>query len=369
MKKIQQTLGAKKIGALLVSDFYNLAYLSQFFPLSPQEREAFLLITPHRGFLLTDGRYIEQARILKNDFNCLEITPRQNLVQIIANLVREEKVKCLGFEKTNLTFGEYEKLKAEVGIKLIPTYNIVEESRAIKDPKEITSIKRACQIADLAFAHLLKFLKPGLTEKEIADEIEWFIRKKGVVDLSFDPIVASGPNSAYPHHRSGDRKIKKQDIVLLDFGAKAENYCSDMTRVVFLGKATEEQKKVYNVVLEAQKKAIEFLKHYCHSKRSEESGNYGIKPSEVDKASRDYITSQGYPAIPHGLGHGVGLCEHESPRLSFKSKDTLKPGMVFSIEPGIYLQNQFGVRIEDLVVLTETGPQVSTKSSKEIIEL
>lgn len=358
----QKILRENKLSGFLVSDYYNVGYLSGFWPLSPREREVFLLLTQNELFLLTDGRYIKAVKAQKTGFTCLEVFSRQKLFQIVADICQKNKIKKLAFEKENLTFSEHEKLADRVRpCQFIPTSGLVEEKRAIKDEGELSSIKKACQIADEAFSHLLDFLKPGLTEKEVAEEIEWFIRKRGA-QRSFAPIVATGSNSAFPHHRSGDRRLKTKDIILLDFGAKVNHYRSDMTRVVFLGKATGEQKKVYQVVLDAQKRAIEQL-------NNEAMKQSFIKASAADHAARSYITSHGYPTIPHSLGHGVGLSSHELPSLSPKSQDILKPGMVFSVEPGIYLPNHFGVRIEDLVALTPSGPQILTKSPKGIIEL
>lgn len=387
LKTCQKILRENKHEAFLVSDFYNIGYLSGFFPLSPQEREVFLLLTPKENLLITDGRYIEQAKAQSTGFTCLAINTQQNFFQLIATCCQKLEIKSLAFEKENLTVSEYEKLKvATKPIRLITAQNIVEERRAVKDDSELSAIKKACQVADECFTHLLDFLKPGLTEKEVADEIEWFIRKKGAVDLSFDPIVAFGSNSAFPHHRTSHKPLAISDkLILLDFGAKGENYCSDMTRVVFLGKATAEQKKVYQTVLDAQKLAIEHLGKFTSDggpersrRNSSKVESSGIEAKSIDKIARDYITSHGYPTIPHSLGHGVGLCEHELPRLSPESKDVLKPGMVFSIEPGIYLPAEasakaglpenFGIRIEDLVVLTPSGPQILTKSPKQLIE-
>lgn len=227
------------------------------------------------------------------------------------------------------------------------------KNRLAKDA--IPSIKKACKLTDAAFKFILKKIKPGISEKEIAFEINDFIKKHGA-DIAFPSIVAFDKNSVEIHHKPTDQRLKTKDIILMDFGAKVENYCSDMTRTIFLGKATSEQKKIYQTVLEAQKRAMKQL-------------NNGIKASSVDKIARDYIVSQGYPTIPHSLGHGVGLEVHESPRLSPTSNDILKPGMVFSIEPGIYLPNKFGVRIEDLVALEQDGIKILTHSTKALIEL
>lgn len=229
----------------------------------------------------------------------------------------------------------------------------------IKKPEEIQAIEKACQLGDKTFNYILKKIKPGVTEKQLAFEIKFFIKKHGG-GTSFRPIVAFGANSSTPHHKTThNSKLKTHNLILLDFGVKLDSYCSDMTRVVFLGKATEEQRKVYQTVLEAQKLVIKHLVKLVNL----------IKAKEVDRVARDYIIKAGFPTMPHGLGHGIGLKVHEPPRLSPKSKDILKPGMVFSIEPGIYLPGKFGVRIEDLVVLEKSGPRILTKSPREIIEL
>lgn len=247
--------------------------------------------------------------------------------------------------------------------------------RVIKKPKEIQAIERACQLGDKTFKYILKKIKPGITEKQLAFEIEFFIKKNGA-DISFPPIVAFGANSSIPHHKTSNKQLATRELVLLDFGVKLNNYCSDMTRVVFFAKANPKQKKIYQIVLEAQECALEYLSRrktprgWPASQRGEPNGlprGGEIKAKEVDKVARDYIINAGFPTIPHGLGHGVGLEVHEPPRLSPKSKDILKPGMVFSIEPGIYLPGKFGVRLEDLVVLEKSGPRLLTNSSKELL--
>lgn len=371
LQKLRQKLRQENLAGFLVSDFYNAKYLSGFSGLTPHEHEVYLLITQKDAFLFCDGRYFEAAKKLKTGFTPVLITSGQKFFQIIGDLVKKLKIKRLGFEKENLTVAEFEKLKkyptgdARV-YQLVTTEGLVEEIRALKEPQEIAAIKKATKITDFAFSHFLKILKPGLAEVELAWEIEKFIRQKGA-ELSFPSIVASGPNSSVPHHTTGRRKFKDKDIILIDFGGKVEGYCSDMTRVVFLGKATREQKKVYQTVLESQKLVIEHLGGGRMD--SSEVKSPGIKARYIDKVAHHYITSLGYPTIPHGVGHGVGLSGHELPRLSPKSKDILKEGMIFTVEPGIYLSGEFGIRLEDLVVLTPSGPQILTKSPKTITEL
>ena len=232
---------------------------------------------------------------------------------------------------------------------------MIKSSKAVKSSAEISKIEKACKLGDKIFDYVLKKIKLGVTEKKLAQEIKLFAKKHGT-NLSFPSIVAFGANSAFPHHIPTNKKLTKNQIVLLDFGVKLNNYCSDMTRTVFFGKANLKFKKIYNTVLESQEKAIKEL-------------NRTTKASEIDKIARDYIISKSYPTMPHGLGHGIGTEVHENPHLAPKSKEILKEKMVFSIEPGIYLENYGGVRIEDLVVLEKKVPRLLTHSPKNIIEI
>jgi Xaa-Pro aminopeptidase len=231
----------------------------------------------------------------------------------------------------------------------------------IKTPEEISKIQEACNLGDIAFDYILKKIHIGVTEKEVAQEIDSFIENAGGKP-SFPTIVAFGKNSANIHNVPVDNKLKKNQIILLDLGVKLNGYCSDMTRTIFSGKPTPKQKKIYQIVLKAQSHAINYLKSLIVNHKS-------INAKDVDQAARDYIISQEYKTIPHSVGHGIGKEVHEFPHISPKSKDILKEGMVFSIEPGIYLPNFGGIRIEDLVVLTKSGPKLLTHSPKTIIEL
>jgi|SRR3989344_4877431 len=235
----------------------------------------------------------------------------------------------------------------------------------LKSKKEISLIENACLLADKTFDYILTKVSFGISEKELSLEIQRFIRKNGA-KLSFRPILSFGKNSAEVHHKPNGTKLKKGDIIMLDLGAKLEDYCSDITRTIFFGKATPEQKKLYQTVLDAQTKAIEFLiSHFSSPISSTER----LKASKVDKIARDHIIKQGYPSIPHGLGHGIGKKVHQAPRLSPESKSILKTNMVFSVEPGIYIKDFGGIRIEDLVVLEEKNVRILSRANREIIEL
>jgi Xaa-Pro aminopeptidase len=234
--------------------------------------------------------------------------------------------------------------------------------RSIKTPGEISKIEKACRLGDKIFDYILKKIYLGITEKELTQKINSFIKDAGAKP-SFPTIVAFGKNSANIHNVPTENKLKKDQIILLDFGVKLNDYCSDMTRTIFSGKPTKKQKKMYRTILEAQSLAIKAIKNKHSSKEL-------IKEFDIDKIARDYIISQGYESFKHGLGHGIGKKIHEfPPRLSPKSKNYLKEGMVFSIEPGIYIENFGGIRIEDLVVLEKSGPRLLTHSSKDFIIL
>lgn len=230
----------------------------------------------------------------------------------------------------------------------------------VRSKAKIQSIKKACKITDKTFKYILPHLADGVTEKEIVKKINKFIRNHSE-GLAFKTIVAFGENSAEVHHQfPTERKLKKGDIIILDFGAKINGFCSDITRVLFFEKANRKQKDLYRDVLKAQQMAIDFLNN--------EIGKGKIKALDVDKIARDYLEKK-YPTMPHSLGHGIGKKVHSGLRLSPKSKSYLKPGMIFSVEPGIYIKDFGGVRIEDTVLLTEKGVEILTKSTKEIIEI
>lgn len=348
LEKVSEILEEKNLDAILVSNWENIIYLSGFATLSPREREAWLVISKRQAILVTDGRYIEIAKKLKSGFKIIELKLGKSFNKdILPKILKQMKVKNLGFESKDLKFYEYQNLKKILKIKLMPLLDTVEDLRKIKGPEEIKKIKKACQIADKAFEELLKIIKPGMREKEVALKLESLMCEKGADGPAFDFIIASGPNSAIPHHRTSNRKIKKGEILLLDFGAKYQNYLSDTTRCLVLNGVSSKQKNIFNLVMKTQEKVLKKIKS-------------GMTGKEVDRIAREEIKKAGFIPYSHGLGHGVGLEIHEAPRLSLKSQDTLKEGMVFSVEPGIYIPGWAGIRIEDLVVLTEKGVKILT---------
>lgn len=351
----------KKLDCFLISCVSNIFYLTGYTGFSETEREAYVLVTSKNIFLFTDARYTDAVNKIAH-ITLKEISAKTPVLAMLEEIISAEQIKTIGFEANNLTVAEYKHLKKKLS-KLTPLS--LDNVRLLKDEEEIKNIENACRIGDATFHHLLTLIKPGISEKELAAALEHFIKQQGA-DSSFRPIVAFGKNAAVPHHLTSDQRLTTRDLILLDFGVKCNGYCSDMTRTVFLGKATNEQKKMYNAVLKAQTKAFDFLN--TKYKILNTSGK-PIKSSDIDQIARQHIVAQGYPSIPHSVGHGIGIEVHEVPSLSPKSKDTLKPGMVFSIEPGIYIPEFGGVRIEDLVIIEPTGPRFLTHAPKALIEL
>lgn len=353
LEKIKKILKVYKLDAVLLSSHSNILYLTSFPYFSTFEREAFLFITKDSQYIITDGRYSEAVKVKVKDFKLIERSLNLPTKRIIKDLIKRHGIKTLGFEEDDLSVREFR----EISQLIKDARNFKTDSlRSIKSFKEVEAIKRACELTDKTYFYILKKLKVGVTEKQLSFEIECFIKNRRA-DISFDPIVAFDKNSSIPHHKTGNTALKNQNIILLDFGVKFENYCSDFTRTIFFGKAPKKFKKMYQVTLAAQRKAFEFV-----------NSTKNPKAAGVDKVARSYTKSQGFPSIPHSLGHGVGLKIHEHPSLAPKSRDVLKQGMVFTIEPGIYLPGYGGVRIEDTFALEDELKQL-TKSSKELIEI
>ncbi len=339
----------KDIEAFVIYKFVNVTYITGF-----TGDDSVALVTHDKAIFITDGRYTEQAQKEVKDFEVIE--HKTGIKEVLKEYIKTLEIKKLAFEE-NISYGQYRELKELLEIELIPQANLVETLRMVKDEEEIENIKKAQNITDRAFEHLLKFIKVGMTEKEVALELEYFMKKQGAEDLSFDTIVASGKRSSLPHGKASEKVIEKGDFVTIDFGCKVGGYCSDMTRTIVMGKASEKQKEIYNIVLEAQQKAIDNIRA-------------GITSKEADLLARSVIEEKGYGQyFSHSLGHGVGLEVHEAPSLSFKKEEILKEGAIVTVEPGIYIPDFGGVRIEDMVLLKEDGVINLTKSPKYLIEL
>jgi Xaa-Pro aminopeptidase len=339
----------KVTDAILISSRSNIVYLTDYSGFSLTEREGLLLFTQKKKFIITDGRYSEAILKKLPEFELIDIGALRFLHHghdVLKN------INLLGVEEDDLKVSEYRALKKHV-TKL--TNIDLSKLRILKDQHEIRKIKNAYKIADDAFKFILGELEPGVSEKQIASKLDKYF-KENADDISFNPCVAFGNNSSIPHHTSGDKKLKKDSIVLFDFGSWLNNYSSDLSRTIFFGKAPEKFKDIHKTVLEAQQKSIDIVKD-------------GIKSSDVDKAARDFILSKGYPNIIHSVGHGIGIEVHEAPHISPRSIETLKEGMVFTIEPGIYIPGYGGVRIEDAVVVKENSAELISHSQREIIEI
>lgn len=346
----------QKLEGIFISNPTNLIYFSGFKPLSFSEREAYLLITKKNAYIFTSKLYSEEVKKYILDYQLIELSSEYSSSTALAHIIKKEGIASIGFEEHNLTYAEYYRLSKKIK-SFIP--KSIDEQRIIKDTEEVTNIENACQIGDKAFEHIYSFIKPGISEKELSFELEKFIRSQNAAP-SFPTIIAFGDNAAIPHHVTGERILEKNEFVLMDFGVLSNFYCSDMTRTVFVGKPSPRQLKTYNTVLESQQKAIDFIQ-----KSYEES--HLVNAKNADLAARTYIIEKGFPSFPHSLGHGIGLQVHEYPSLSPYSTDTLTEGMVFSIEPGIYIPGEIGVRIEDLATLTKEHMRLLTKSHRTLL--
>ena len=337
------------LDAFLVTDLVNIRYLTGF-----TGSNAILLVKKNQSYLITDFRYKEQVN--KEVRDCKIFVTNTSLY---VDLFQKELLKPgmrVGFEETNLPFSLYKRLKKLFkGIKFLPFSDIIENISIIKDDDEIRSTKKAAEISDRAFNYILELIKPGLSEIEIASELSYRMKLLGSEGDAFDIIVASGKNSSLPHLKPTPRKLKENDIVLMDFGAIVNGYHSDISRTIFLGKPSNKEKEIYQIVLDAQKVALN-------------NAREGILARDLDGLARDYITNKGYGKyFIHSLGHGLGLRIHQAPKVSFLSNEVLKENMIITIEPGIYLPNKFGIRIEDDIVIKKDGSINLTKSTKEIV--
>jgi Xaa-Pro aminopeptidase len=316
-------------------------------------------MTKKKQYLFTDGRYSEAVRRDMPDFTLVETTSLTPFLTNVEKLITKLNLEDIGIEIDDLRVSEYKSLSPLFRKKRAVTLGKLREK---KDGQEIAAIKKACQIGDKTYTYMLKRLQKDQSEKQIAAEMEYVMKRQNA-EPSFRTIVATGKNAAIPHHSTSEKKIQNNQFLLFDFGVRYNYYCSDMTRTVVIGKATEQQKKIYHTVLNAQQKAIEYIEKTLLV-------NKPVKAGAADTAAREYIESEGFPTIPHSLGHGIGIDVHELPRLSPSSKSILSEGMVFSIEPGIYLPEIGGVRIEDLFTIQNNKLIQLTKApKKELMEI
>lgn len=319
--------------------------------------EGNVVVTAQGCFYFTDSRYIEAANHLITGAEIAMTGRSRNYRAMVQEVVNRCRIRKLGFEEGYLSVADYNLWKEGLTAELVPAQKLVNSLRAAKDEGEIALMTKAQEITDRAFSEILKFIQPGMTEQEIAAKLQYDMLRFGAEKMSFDPIVVSGPNGSLPHGIPSAKQVQQGEFITMDFGCKYGGYCSDMTRTVALGEPTGEMRKVYQTVLEAQLAGIAVTKA-------------GVPGKSIDAAARKVIEDAGYGAyFGHGYGHSLGIEIHESPNANTRDETLLPVGAVVSAEPGIYLPGKFGVRIEDVTVLTADGCMVLTKSPKELIIL
>jgi len=338
------------VEAMLIQKPENRRYVTGF-----SGSAGFVLVSATASILLVDFRYVEQAQTEALGFEVIKA--ERQFIDTLAEVVPARGLGRIGFESDAMSYKQYEDFSKRLAPAVLVPVEGVDRLRWVKDADEIAQITRAVEIADEAFAHIRSSLRPGAVEREIAIEMEFFMRRRGADKEAFETIVASGPRSALPHGRASERVLARGDFVTLDFGALYRGYVSDCTRTVVLGEVSQKQREVYELVLAAQRAALAGIKP-------------GISGKDADTIARKIITDAGYgDAFGHSLGHGVGLAVHEGPTLSPREEAVLAPGMVVTVEPGIYLPGWGGVRIEDLVVVTEAGCRSVTRAPKDLLIL
>jgi Xaa-Pro aminopeptidase len=350
LTKLRDRFQELNVDGVLITSQYNRRFITGF-----TGTAGVALISEDKAVFITDFRYVEQANKQIEGFEVVQ--HKAAILEEIATQAELLGIKRLGFEEDHVSFSTFRSYRESIKAELVPLSGVIEKLRLIKSDTEIKILKEATDIADAAFKHILTFIRPGKTELEVSNELEFFMRKQGAASSSFDIIVASGYRSALPHGVASDKIIESGDFVTLDFGAYYKGYCSDITRTVAVGQPNDQLKTIYDVVLQAQLRGMAGIKP-------------GISGKQADALTREYITEKGYGEyFGHSTGHGIGLEVHEGPGLSMKSDIILEPGMVVTVEPGIYIAGVGGVRIEDDTVITKDGNESLSHSTKELIIL
>ena len=344
LRRLFKNFGKAGVDALLVSSWPNVSYLSGF-----KGTESWILVSPKGLYFITDSRYSEQAESEARSFKVI-LRDKRSVTEIVAGLCKKDQVHHLGFEAQIVTYSFYTALEKRLGKdKIKATAGLVELLRETKDEAEIRAIRKSADIAVQGFHYVKHIAQPGMKERDVQGRLEHFTKSLGSEKPSFDIIIATGARSSMPHSQTNETRIENDNILLVDMGVVYDAYCSDLTRPIFLGKMSHLHKKIFDIVWEAQRAGIR-------------KAAPGVTCAEVDKACRDVIQKHGYSKFfGHGTGHGVGLEIHEAPNVSGRSETVLKPGMVITVEPGIYLPGKFGVRIEDMLLITPKGNEVLTR--------
>jgi len=349
LNKVRRVLKEQQLDAYLVTKPENRMYLSGF-----SGSSGMLYITATQALLLTDFRYVEQAGDQAPLFEVVQYaTPA---IDTLNRVIMSSSAKRVGFEGNHLTVQQFNDFSQHTHeVEWIPLN--IDKLRCVKNEDEVALLRKAAAIADAAFLHILSFIKPGVCERDIGIELDVYMRRMGATKNAFDFIVASGVRSALPHGLASSKVIQTGEMVTLDFGCVFQHYHSDITRTVAVGEVPPTLQHIYRIVAQAQQVVLESIRP-------------GLKCAAVDKIARDIITAHGYGQyFGHGLGHGVGLAIHEEPRLSPSDDTFLEPGMIVTVEPGIYIPNVGGVRIEDMILITADGCETLAHSSKDFIQL
>jgi Xaa-Pro aminopeptidase len=353
---LRRRLVDEEIDAFLVTTEANQRYLTGFTGVFDGNGAGLALVMRASARYYTDFRYQEVAEAAAAGTPWVVHVVKENICVSACDELRSSGAEALGVE-SSMSYGRFRFISEQFKGRVVAFDQLVEELRQVKEPVEIDAIAAAAALADRAFDHVLGLIRPGLREIDVALELETFMRREGSEGLGFDSIVASGPNSSKPHAGVTDRVIAAGDLLTMDFGARVDGYCSDMTRTIVVGSASDRQREVYAAVLEANMAGLAAVRP-------------GLPGEAIDAVARDLLTARGFgEEFGHGLGHGVGLHVHELPRVGRNSRDAVRAGSVITIEPGVYLAGFGGVRIEDLVVVEEGGCRLLTHSPKELIEL
>ena len=352
LERLQASMAKDEVPALLISDIANVGWVSGF-----TGSAAVVLVAPNAARLLTDSRYTLQVAEEVTAMPSFSFANPVTQAEFIGTHLAEMKLSKVGFEAASVTYETWQKWTAAFnGMEFFPAPDVIGPLRMVKSADEVSKIRDACRLADAAFTHIRRMLQPGISEYDIALEIEFYFRRHGA-ELAFPPIVVSGERSARPHGHPSEKRLENGDFVTLDFGAKLNGQCSDMTRTVVIGEASERHREVYAAVLRAQLAGLDALKP-------------GVPAKEVDAAARNVLAAAGLAAyFGHGLGHGLGSVVHDLGRLGPTSTDTVAIGQVWTIEPGVYIPGFGGVRIEDDAVVTESGAEVLNQTPKELLTL
>ncbi|MGY4105640.1 M24 family metallopeptidase [Ignavigranum ruoffiae] len=350
IEKVREYLAKEQLDGIWVSNSKNLRYLANFTGSAGE-----VIITADKAYFITDFRYTEQAGQQAKGFEI--VIHKGDLYQSLADIMTKDGIKKLAIEADELSLSLYRKVADIFPAELIETQNVIENIRLIKDEAELEILKEACKITDEAFDHILTFIKPGVSEIAVANELEHFLKGKGAEGMSFDTIVASGVRSAMPHGVASEKLIEQGDMVTLDFGCYYKGYSSDITRTIAVGEVDPKLKEIYQIVLDAHLKVIAEAKA-------------GMTGKEIDAIARDYITEKGYGEyFGHSTGHGLGLDVHEQPAVSVRGENVILENMVITDEPGIYIAGLGGVRIEDDLIIHKDGVESINRSAKELIIL